>query len=263
MTRLILTLVLLVSACDSGPAPDANRVTVHRCGKVNYGEIEGTFGRLRDGTNIDPKYRMLFARADGKLRVNWVGGGATAIRLEGDVAGPERTTVKSQPDDKGRVHTLELSLTDRCRVLAKHTINGQPDPMGDVEYAPYDLAHWDFEVCTEPLFYKAAAKSWSKAQSYKQPSKPPALKDDTLPLAAWTPKGELEPGCTGQVDLWINGQADALGLENVEPSGDRLRWYVDYETQYVGLQSFNLHRYANCQGARKLLGVACTQIEIK
>ena len=279
MSRYHLTIVALVcstlavAACGGGATQPV--ITVyHRCGDLNFEALSGHYGRLEGSTGVNSRFRVLFTQAGAGVEARWVGGNAERFLLKGLPTSSEQMTfdeVGDPADPSGRARRIKASLTTDCRLQLDHfgVRNGQEVPVpaadGLNQFASYpELERLDFEPCTEPLYIRGAAKSRSKATGGTiRPATPPTVKEDRLPVGSWSSAGELNSGCRGAIDLYVDGEADAIDAPAKDPSGGHVQWYLDYETNYLGVHHLAMHRKAVCGEQTTLLGVACTEIEVQ
>jgi hypothetical protein len=262
--------LLLLPGCIDVPTSSAPQVTVrHRCGDTNFNDLSGTYGKMQGENGINAKYRVLFETVDGALGAKWVTGGHDRHGLQG---------VKSDDDHAvftetgtGRRVRIWATITNDCRIEAQTGwVDGsgaeEKSPEPAAKYAAFpDLANRDFEPCTERLYFGGTARSWSKAKASKAPKGTPSVRSSEMTIAAFGPKGEVGPGCRGTFDVWTDGQGmDAIGVETVEASGDKVRWHMSYTNDYVGKHGIAMHRKVKCEGGEEtLVGVACVEIEVK
>jgi hypothetical protein len=261
MRHLLLLLPLLAVGC---PTSEPVVTVVQRCGDLNFDALDGYFGRIRTGNAIDSKYRLHAYSKDGATWVDWVPGGTQAYRMRGTRTGPEAMFLEEAAGD----HRVELGLSKECRLTL---VDGEgkgpafrPGPEGPMVLAPFpDLARRDFEPCTERLYLGADAKSAAAAN--KAPpvaQKVPVIKRSETPIAVFTPRSALPAGCTAQVSLYANGEAESL-KQPVDSSGDTISWSLLRSNDFLGLQSLSLRRHAVCEDGERLLGVACAQYEVQ
>ncbi|MCO4770321.1 MAG: hypothetical protein KDA24_09850 [Deltaproteobacteria bacterium] len=267
----LLGAVLFGAACNvEMPGADKPQVIVrHRCGDVNFKDLNGYFGKLQGENGVNSKFRVQFGSADGKLTARWAPGGFDVTAYEGTKTG-EDTAVFTEVGS-GERKRVWATITNDCRIEAQMgTVSGDgteaKSPIPADKYVPFeDLKSRDFEPCTEVLYTGRAAKSHSSAKSYKKPATPPVVRSSNMPVAAWGPTGEVGPGCTAHFDLWTDGKSmEVIGAETVEERDGMLRWHHPYENDFLGLHGVAMHRKVKCNGGEaKLLGVACLQVEVK
>lgn len=265
-----LSAVLLAPGCIDIPTGDAPEVIVrHRCGDTDFKDLNGTYGKMQGENGINAKYRVRFATTDGQLTAKWVSGGHDRYGLVGvreDIDHAVFTEAGS-----GRRVRVWATITNDCRIEAQTGwVDGsgaeERSPEPPIKYAAFPgLENRDYEPCTERLYYGREAKSWSAAKASQAPKGTPTVRSKEMTIAAFGPKGEVGPGCKAAFDVWTDGQGmDAVGLETVEESGDKLRYSMLYTNDYVGKHGIALHRKAKCEGGDvQLLGVACVEIEVK
>ena len=178
--------------------------------------------------------------------------------------------VAVEPQD-GKHRRLSLSMSPRCRLVASDAWASGPSPTaaaqgsidGPSEYVAYDLQRLDFEPCTEVLSVGKAAQGKKPPAQLKHPAKPPVVTGSELTVAAWSKASELGPGCKAEIDLYAEGDAEAIEVPLDFGGGELIRWSHVYETRFLGKRRLFLHRVAQCGGKRTLLGVACADIEVK
>jgi len=241
----------------------------HRCGDTNFDDMSGSYGKMQGENGINPKVRVLFESTDGKLTAKWVPGGHARYGTVGEKTSND-TAVFTEPGSGTRFRAW-ATLTNDCRIeVTTGTVDGSgvetKSPEPPMRFASFpELASRDYEPCTERLYWGKAARSWSNAKGSKAPTKPGVTHSSDTTIAAYGSQGEVGPGCTARFDVWTDGQAmDARNVETVEKSGDKLRWFMPYTHDYIGLHGIAMHRKVQCEGEdEKLLGVACVEIEVK
>lgn len=266
-------LVLLLAACPAGEVQQT--VTVyHRCGDLNFEALNGDFGRLDGGSSVNGRHRVRFSKRGEEQLAKYVAGNVERYLLKGSRTGSETMDfdeVGGPRDPSGRSFRLKASLTQDCRIqLEQHWVRGQTEakiPAGQTSetYVKYlELDRLDFEPCTEPLYLRGAAKSRDKATGgLIRPATPTVVTEDSVALGTFGPASELGAGCRPLIDLWVDGEAVAVDAA-VEPAeGDHVHWLYDHSTDYMGVHHLALHRKVACADSTELLGVACTEIEVK
>ena len=264
---------MLFAACGDR-APTEPVVTVyHRCGDTNFDALEGWFGRLEGDTGVNSRWRVRFDREGEAVTLKWVGGNAERYLLDGARTGNETMTfdeVGGPLDRGGAARRIKASLTSDCRLQLDHfDVKGGREEAREAAdglnlFVPYpELQRLDFEPCTEPLYLRGAAKSASKATGGSmRPAVPTSVKEDTLPVGAFSPSSQIGPGCRPVIDLFVNGEAEMADMVLDKASGGTQSWRVDYEIGFIGEQHLALHRKLACGEETTLLGVACTVIEV-
>lgn len=270
---LALLLLALLSGCPAGEVQQT--VTVyHRCGDLNFEALNGDFGRLDGGSSVNGRYRVRFEKRGEEQLAKWVGGNVERFALKGSKTGAEtmRFDEVGDPLEPGKgAFRLKASLTQDCRVqLEQYRVRGETEtkvPIGQTSevFVKYlELDRLDFEPCTEPLYLRGAAKTKDKATGGTiRPATPPAVTEDTLPVGTFGPESELAAGCRPLIDLWVDGEAVAIDAAVEAASGGHVNWLYDYSTDYLGVHHLAMHRKAVCADRTELLGVACTEIEVK
>ena len=269
----LLLLAVLLAACSSGEVQQT--VTVyHRCGDLNFEALSGDFGRLDGGSSVNSRFRVRFAREGERQLAKYVGANVERYLLEGSKTGPETMTfdeVGGPLDAQGRSRRIKASLTSDCRIqLEQFWVRGGNEsktPIGQTSetYVKYlELDRLDFEPCTEPLYLRGAARKKDKATGGTiRPASPTSVTEDSLPVGTFSPASELGPGCRPLIDLWVDGEAVAVDAAVDPAEGDSVHWFYEFDTDYLGVRHLALHRKAVCADATELLGVACTEIEVK
>jgi hypothetical protein len=258
------TLLLLVLGFGLGCPDNAPVVTVvHRCGDVNFTELSGPFGRVQAENNINPKFRIKFSTDSGVITGKFVLGGFERFAMTGTAGGFEQMTFAEASGDR----FLKAGLNDDCRLtVAPGTKKGGKevmDPGGPLLFAPFaEIKSYDFEPCTEPLFIQAGAKRKVRAKPPK-PGKIPAIRASSMPIGAWSKVDDFPAGCDKTFDLYLDGEGDAYNVATVEEKGEDLNWGMDMDNRYLGVPGIAMHRFAKCESERKLLGVACIEVEVK
>lgn len=269
MRRLASLVLALGTLTACGPSEPPQVIVRHRCGDVNFGKIDGVFGKLQGENGVNGKFRVKFERRGEDLYALWVPGGFGAHELKAAVESDD-VAVFTETGSGERLR-MKASISNDCRVeVKKATVSASGSETESAEpaekYVPFpDLVNRDFEPCTETLYTGAAAKSWSAAQRFQVPDEPPVTRSSNMPVAAWSSKDEVGPGCEASFDLWTDGQSmEVVGGKTVEEKDGRLRWYHPYENDFLGLHGVAMHRKVSCPGQEpKLLGVACLQVEVK
>jgi len=267
--RLVLLSLALVFVCAcSGPAEQAT-VVIHRCGNLNMDTLAGTFGRLDGEQSINSKFRIRFDRDGEKVTARFVAGGHERFALTGRRSGNE--TMDFTEDDSGtsRRRRLKASLNSQCRLqVADGWVSGAGEsekehdhPSQPYTFVPFDLSRLDFEPCTERLALGKAAKS-STPGTVPPAGEVPVITSDHLWVAQWSARSALPDGCTAQLDLWVNGEAEALEFP-VQVGGPQIHWSFEYDTHFLGKKGLALHRVAKCGTETRILGVACAEIEVR
>ncbi len=256
---LLLCLGFALGCPDNQPVV----TVVHRCGDVNFTKLDGTFGRIQAESNINPKFRIKFDTKNDGISGKFVLGGFERWALVGEAAGFEQMTFKEAGGDR----FVKAGLNDDCRLTAAPgTMEGGEevmDPGEPLVFAPFgEIANYDYEPCTEPLFIQAGAKRKVRAKPPKK-GEIPAIRASSMPIGAWSKKSDLPAGCEPIFDVYVDGEGDAYNVSTVEEKGDDLNWGMDMDNRYLGVHGIALHRFAKCEGARTLLGVACIEVEVK
>jgi hypothetical protein len=258
--------LLLLACLGSAAACSSNQPTVtvvHRCGDVNFAELNGTFGRIQGENNINPKFRVKFTTEGGVITGQFVLGGFERFEMVGTPAGFEQMTFRQTGGDR----FVKAGLDDDCRFTAAvgRTQGGSEvmDPGEPLRFAPFaELKNYDFEPCTETLFIKAGAQRKVRAKPPK-PGEIPVVRSSSMPIGAWSQNADFPAGCEKIFDVYLDGEADAYNVATVELKGDDLNWGMDLDNSYLGVHGIALHRFAKCDGERRLLGVACREVEVK
>jgi len=236
---------------------------VHRCGDVNFTDLSGTFGRIQAENNINPKFRIKFSTENGEISGKFVLGGFERWAMVGSPAGHEQMTFQETGGDR----FIKAGLNDDCRLTVEpgRKDGGKEvmDPGEPLIFAPFgEIANYDYEPCSEPLFIQAGAKRKVRAKPPKD-GEVPAIRASSMPVGAWSKKSDLPAGCDPIFDLYLDGEGDAYNVATVEEKGDDLNWGMDVDNRYLGVHGLAMHRYAKCADGRKLLGVACIEVEVK
>jgi Cu/Zn superoxide dismutase len=84
-----------------------------------------------------------------------------------------------------------------------------------------------------------------------------------MPIGAWSKVVDFPAGCDKIFDLYLDGEGDAYNVATVEEKGEDLNWGMDMDNRYLGVHGIAMHRFAKCESERKLLGVACIEVEVK
>jgi|GEM_PF-1532173 len=271
-TLLLTGLLCAATGCGIEMPTGGNQPEVivrHRCGDTNFNDLSGTFGKLQGENGVNSKFRVLFGRSGDTLTANWVPGGYDILAMQAEVKDADNAVFTEK--GSGERARVWATITPDCRVEAKMGTVGadgteSKSPAPAEKYVPFpDLASRDFEPCTELLHRGTAAKSYAAAKKASASTTPPVVRSSSMPVAAWSPAGEVGPGCTASFDLWSDGQAvEILGAETVEEKDGMLRWHHPYENDFLGLHGVAMHRKVKCAGGEeKLLGVACLQVEVK
>ncbi len=260
---LLLVAVLALSACSTGTEDSGPVVTVyHRCGELNFDELQGWYGRLEGESGVNGRWRILFERDGDAVTAKYVANNAERYLLKGSRTGNETMTFQASSGNR----KYDASITTDCRLQWDGFDGATAVPAADGlnRFVPYsELQRLDFEPCTEPLYIRSVAKTKAKQSGGSmQPPTPPTVKSDSLPVGVFGPSAEVPSGCTAAADLWVNGELEAMDMKAKSTGGD-VHWYVDYEIGYIGTQHLALHRKAVCgEEDHRLLGVACTVIEV-
>ncbi len=270
---LALLFVALVTGCPAGEVQQTVTV-VHRCGDINFEALNGDFGRLDGGSSVNGRFRVRFVKQGEEQLAKWVGGNVERYLLRGTRTGAETMTldeVGGPIDPQGRSFRVKASLTQDCRLqLEQFRVRGDsetkiPVGMTSEAYVKYlELDRLDFEPCTEPLYLRGAAKNKDQATGGAiRPATPHVVEEDSLPVGTFGPGSELAAGCRPLIDLWVDGEAVAIDAAVEPASGGHVHWLYDYSTDYLGVHHLAMHRKAVCADRTELLGVACTEIEVK
>jgi hypothetical protein len=269
----LILVVVLLAACSTEPAQQV--VTVYnRCGELNFDALNGDFGRLDGGNSVNARFRVRFVKQGEQQLAKYVGGNSDRYLLEGKRTGSETMTfdeVGGPLDPLGRSRRIKAGLTSDCRVqMQQFWARGTTEtkiPVGQTSetYVKYlELDRLDFEPCTEPLYLRGAAKKRDKATGGDvRPANPVAVTEDSLPIGTFGPASELASGCRPLIDIWVDGEAVAVDAALEPAEGGYVHWLYDYETDYLGVHHLALHRKSACADRTELLGVACTEIEVK
>jgi hypothetical protein len=273
LLALSLALPALLQGCPAGEVQQT--VTVYnRCGDLNFEDLKGDFGRLDGGSSINGKFRIRFTSVGGPITAKYVGGEVERFALRGTKTGAETMTfdeIGGPVDASGRKRRIKASLTTDCRLQLEHSwVRGEteskvPAQAGPESYVRYlELDRLDFEPCSEPLYLRSAAKQRDKATGGTiRPAAPAPVTEDRLPMGAFSPASEIAAGCRPTLDVWLDGEAVAIDA-GVDPAeGGFIHWLYEYETQYLGVHHVAMHRKSVCDAGTEILGVACTEIEIK
>lgn len=243
-------------------------MVLNRCGDLNMNDLSGTFGRLDGEQSINSKFRILFAKTGDVVQAKFVAGGDERFSMTGRRTGNESMDfVEIGSANKKR--RLKVSLNAQCRLTAEDGwVSGSGDALREIDhpsdpytFVPFDLKRLDFEPCTERLALGKPARG-AKPGKLSAADEVPVITADSLSLAQWSARSSLPEGCTAQIDLWVNGEAEAIEFP-VEAKGDPIHWRFDYETRFLGKKGLALHRIAKCANNKQLLGVACASIEVK
>ena len=267
--RLSLLFVSLLLVCSCSGSDEAASVVIHRCGSLNLDSLSGTFGRLDGGQSINSKFRIRFNRENDAATAKFVAGGQERFLLAGRRTGNETMEFVEQGSDDAKRRRLKVSLNAQCRLQvedgwisgAGESLREHDHPSEPYTFVPFDLSRLDFEPCTEQLAVGNAARS-RKPGVLVAPGEVPVITADTLPVAQWSSSEEVPQGCSAQLDLWVNGSAEALDVP-IEGKGTGIHWSFDYETRFLGKKGLALHRHAKCANDKRLLGVACAEIEVR
>jgi hypothetical protein len=262
---LLFCIALFAAGCGSvGQKPEI--VVVHRCKDVNFNDLSGHFARLEGKNNISTKYRFEAIKGGAALELRYVPGDHKPIVLRSDSAGPDRVTFTQVG---GRGITVEGTINQECRVEldagpAKDA-TAASGPHGTHTFAPFESAsRLDYEPCTERLYTDGAARSESASKKAKPVTDVlPVTRRSQTTVAAWGPRSELAAGCKPVVHIWSNGEAEVMTDLEESGKGSTVHWKYTLSNDFVGSRAISLRRYAECDGAKKLLGVACAQYEVK
>jgi len=238
------------------------------------GALEGTFGRVEGGNNINSRYRFRFNREGEKTFARFVAGKHERFLMEGVRSGNESmvfSQIVPTPQAGKRSRRIWVSLNEACRLEVAdgwfRTEGGSErdgkEPGDPMVFVPFNLDRLDFEPCTERLYLRKAARNRGAAQRSTVPETPPVVTESRLPIATWAPRSELATGCQPEVDLWVDGEAEAEAMPVKVGSGADIHWYVDFDVRTLGNHGLAMHRIARCGDDRKLLGVACANIEVR
>ncbi len=241
----------------------------HRCGDINFDDLSGTFGKLQGENGVNSKFRVKFGSEGGNLTARWVPGGFEVVALQGAKQDADHAVFTEA--GSGERTRVWAEITTDCRIEAAFgTVRADGTEARSAvpadKYVPFpELANRDYEPCTEQLHTGQAARSYSAAKGAKKPGTPPVVRSSNMPVAAWSSKGEVGPGCTGVFDLWTDGQSvEILNADTVEDKDGMLRWHYPYENDFLGLHGVAMHRKVKCEGSEvRLLGVACLSVEVK
>jgi hypothetical protein len=162
-----------------------------------------------------------------------------------------------------------VSLNAQCRLNVEDGwVAGLPDALRETDhpsdpytFVPFDLRRLDFEPCTERLAIGKSARGSSPGKVVARDTVP-MITADSLTLAQWSPRSDILEGCSAELELWVNGEAEALDIP-VEVGNTTVHWRFDYETHFLGKKGLAMHRIAKCSNNKQLLGVACASIEVK
>ncbi len=242
---------------------------IHRCGNLNMDSLAGTFGRLDGEQSVNPKFRIRFDREGDNVTARFVAGGHERFALVGRRSGNETMDFTEDGSGNTRRRRLKVSLNSQCRVQvedgwvsgAGETLQEHDHPSEPHTFVPFDLSRLDFEPCTERLALGKNARS-SSPGTVSPPGEVPVITQDHLSVAQWSARSALPDGCTAQLDLWVNGEAEALEFP-VQGSGPQIHWIFEYDTHFLGKKGLALHRVAKCGTESRILGVACAEIEVR
>jgi len=265
---VVLAFVAVVGlACSS--SEEEHSVVLHRCGDLNMDTIKGSFGRLDGEQAVNSKFRILFSRDGDKVGAKFVAGGHERFALVGNRTGNESMDFIEQGDATAKRRRLKVSLNAQCRLSVEDGwVAGPADALREIDhpsdpytFVPFDLRRLDFEPCTERLAIGKSARGSSPGKLVPTESVP-LITADSLTVAQWSPRSDIAEGCTAELHLWVNGEAEALDVP-VELSSSTIHWRFDYETRFLGKKGLAMHRIAKCSNNKQLLGVACASIEVK
>ena len=264
----LLCLALLLSCSCSGD-DEAASVVIHRCGNLNLDSLSGTFGRLDGEQSINSKFRIRFDHEADTITARFVAGGHERFLMTGRRTGNETMQFVQQGTDAARRRRLKVSLDAQCRLKvedgwlsgAGESLREHDHPSAPYTFVVFDLSRLDFEPCTERLALGKPARGRTPGK-VSSADAVQLVTSDTLPLAQWSPRAELPQGCSALLDLWVNGEAEVLDVP-IESEGAYIHWRFDYETRFLGKKGLALHRQAKCGDEKRLLGVACAQIEVR
>ncbi len=263
---LLLTALLLAGCSNVGTKPEV--IVVHRCKDVNFADLSGYFARLEGANNISTKHRFHATQGPSGLELRYVPGTHERYALRSDGAGPDRVTF-TEVGASGRARTVKGIITAECRVQLDDGWSSGGSfaaiPDGSHTFAPFPTAsRFDYEPCTERLYLDGAARSEASAKKAKPPgdTMPVTRRSSTL-VGTWASRSELGPGCKPKVHIWSNGEADVMDDLDDSGKGSRIHWAYKLSNDYVGPRAVSMRRYAECGGAKQLLGVACAQYEVK
>jgi len=267
--RPCLALLGFFLLCSCSGDDEAASVVIHRCGSLNLDSLSGTYGRLDGGQSINSKFRIRFSRESDSTTARFVAGGHERFLMAGRRTGNETMDFVEQGSDKVRKRRLKVSLNAECRLQvedgwisgAGESLREQDHPAEPYTFVPFDLSRLDFEPCTEGLAIGKAARSRNPGTLVAS-GEVPVVTSDTLPIAQWSAGEEVPQGCSALLDLWVNGEAEALDVP-IEGKATGIHWSFDYETRFLGKKGLALHRHAKCAGEKRLLGVACAEIEVR
>ena len=263
----LLCLLTLVTGCSS--SVEQHSVVLHRCGDLNFDQLSGSFGRLDGEQSINSKFRILFTRSSDRLDAKFVAGGHERFALQGRRTGNESMEFVEAGTAGTKRRRLKVRLNAQCRLsIEDGWISGSPESSREIDhpsdpytFVAFDLLRLDFEPCTERLAVGRAARSAKPGKTIGL-EELPLIKSDSVPLAQWSPRPSLPQGCTAQLDLWVNGEAEALDVP-IEVGSGTIHWRFDYETRFLGKKGLAMHRIAKCANDKQLLGVACANIDVR
>ena len=262
----LLTALLTTGCLNVGSKPDI--VVVHRCKDVNFDDLSGYFARLEGAQNISTKHRFEARKSAEALELYYVPGTHERYVVRSDGAGPDRVTL-TEVGASGRARQLKGTITKDCRVQLEDGWSSggafTAIPGATYTFAPFPSAsRFDFEPCTERLYLDTAARSEGAAKKSKAPGDtvPVTYRSNTL-VAAWGPRTELGPGCKPVLHIWSNGEAEVMTDLEDSGAGSTVHWKFELSNDYVGPRAVSMRRYAECSGAKRLLGVACARYEVK
>ncbi len=269
VTRVVVLVLVAIlgQACNS--SDEEHSVVLHRCGELNMESISGSFGRLDGEQSINSKFRILFGRDGDKVGAKFVAGGHERFALVGRRTGNESMDFIEVGDEGTRRRRLKVSLNAQCRLHVEDGwIAGSSNALREIDhpsdpytFVPFDLRRLDFEPCTERLAIGKSARGSSSGQVVSFETVP-AVTADSLTVAQWSPRSDVSEGCTAELELWVNGEAEALDVP-IEMGKSTIHWRFEYETRFLGKKGLALHRIAKCSNNKQLLGVACASIEVK
>jgi hypothetical protein len=265
--HLVILVLFLGTACSSS-SDEEHSVVLNRCGELNMDGLSGTFGRLDGEQSINSKFRILFVRDGERIEAKFVAGGDERFSMVGRRTGNESMEFV-EVSSASKKRRLKLSLNAQCRLTAEDGwVSGSGQALREIDhpsdpytFVPFDLRRLDFEPCTERLALGKAARARNPGK-LSAADEVPVITADSLTLGQWSARSSLPEGCTAQIDLWVNGEAEALEFP-IEAKGDPMHWRFDYETRFLGKKGLAMHRIAKCANNKQLLGVACATIEVK
>ena len=276
MRALMIPAVLTaLVACDGATeeAPPAE----DKCPEIGMDQLAGDWIKVQ-GSSGDHKTRLRTFEEDGGWHAWYVDGGWRKKVMAGELRA-EDLKLTEVPDDtkkaafEGGSDTLTRlyfqPYKKKCAVRVVEVRVSMTDGdekeqqvgVGYTEYLPFpDGPQFTYRPCDDDMFIDDAAKDWKVAKKQIEGNgiNPVGALGESVPVAAFT--DPLPTECTYTFDQFFDDQP-VDGGQGVEAKlvGDKIHWYAEWYAPYSGNHHFEIHRYAECDGDKKLLGVSCLE----